>query len=1045
MVRLILKNVRREIRHSRPRFFALVAIFALGAGFFAGLGVTTYDMQRTQDNRFDRDRFQDLRLLSAYGFSEEEVQQLRARSEVEAADGFYTQDALMEAGGEIANVKLISLSDRVNLVELEDGRLPQNETECVLDSGAFGRHGAALGETITLSTENDDTVFDALHTRTFTVVGYVSSPLYLSFQRGSSTVGNGQCDFFLMAVKEAFAAEQYTEVALTVTGAAALDCYGAAYSVLIDETTAALEETALKEAQRERIRGPLLKEWQENQDKLTKERADAEEQLQEAEAELNQARTKLESARAQITSGAAQLRDGRAAYQAQRTETESALEKAETELKQKQTELEQGKAAYSQGLAALEQAETELQQLAAQIAALEQLGESAQLAALRTQYTYAAAQLQEQTAALQAVAEQLDTAEQALTAGAATLAAQREVAESGFAEAEAELTKQEAALAAARRQYETGLADYQRGSAEYQQQKADAKEKLDDAQKQLDDARAELDSLALPDWYLLDRTLNQGAEGFRQDALRVRNIARVFPALFFFVAALVCMTTMTRMVDEQRTQMGTLKALGFGKGVIATQLLLYALSACFIGSTLGILIGYVVFPGAIWSAYSILYNLPALQYHFHWGYALLALLLSMGLSGIVTLFTAMKFLRESAAQLMRPAAPKSGRKVLLEHLPFLWRRLNFTSKVTARNLLRYKKRFFMTVLGISGCTALLVTGFGLRDSIMGIVPTQYEEIYHYDIGVSLSADTQSAQAAIAAQGGTALRYAEISLTAETSAGQLECFARVPEEPELLSEVVTLRTRRGHTPLTLTDDSVIISEKLANRLSLQIGDTIILKKGDETPHTAVVGGITEHYIYSYVYFTPVGYKAVFGDEPDYLSCMLKLDGGDTHTAAEKLLSCPDISGVSLVQELLSSFNRIFGSLNLVVYVLIVCASLLAFVVLYNLSNINITERIRELATIKVLGFYDREVDAYLYRENVVLTLIGCGAGLLLGIFLHRFVIVTAEVDMVMFTRTITPLSFLLSALFTVIFAVFVNFVMHFRLKKVDMTESLKSVE
>lgn len=1045
MVKLILKNVRREIRHSRPRFFALMAIFALGVGFFAGLSVTTYDMYRTMDTYFDQSRFQDLQILSSYGFSQAEIEQLREKPEVEAAAGFYSQDAVMESTGGTANVKILSLSDQVNTVELVEGRLPENETECVLDNGALGRQKPALGEVLTVSEDNDNAILEALHTHAFTVVGYVTSPVYLSFQRGTSTVGNGKTDYFIMTTEAVFTAEVYSEACLTLSGAAALDCYGSAYAALVDAAESTLEDPALKEAQKTRIQAPLLEEWQENKNRLDEEIANAGQELQAAERRLTGALQELNEAKKQIDAGTSQLSEAKTAYETQKNAADTALYQTNQALAQKQAEYEEGYSAWQQGAAAVAQAREQLAELQAAIDALEQLGETPELAAMREQYAAGLEACSQQEALLAETEQQLASAKAALEEGRQALSDQQIAAEAQFSQAEATLLEEEEKLLSAKNQYNEGLTAYSRGRAEYQQKQAEAGQAFEESRQKLDDARAEIDALAVPDWYLLDRSKNLGAEGFRQDALRIHNIAQVFPVLFFLVAALVCMTTMTRMVDEQRTQMGTLKALGFGKGVIAAQLLLYSLAACLTGSILGLMAGYVVFPKAIWSAYTILYHLPSIECHFHLGYAFLSVFLAAGLSAVVTLFSAMNFLRESAAQLMRPVAPKNGKKVLLERIPFLWRLLNFTSKVTARNLFRYKKRFLMTVLGISGCTALLVTGFGLRDSIMGIVPTQYEEIYHYDLGVTLLNGDAPVREKITSRSEQALFYAQDNLIATDGTRQLDCYALIPEDTAMLGQMITLRTRRGHEPLTLDDRGVLISEKLANSFSLHIGDSITLKKSDETSYQAVIAGITENYIYSYVYFTPAYYREVFAKEPQFLSCMVKTGALDDYAVAEELLTDPEISSVSRVRDLLDNFNKIFSSLNLVVYVLIICASLLAFIVLYNLTNINITERARELATIKVLGFFDREVDAYLYRENIILTVIGCAAGLVLGIFLHRFVITTAEVDMVMFTRTVTPLSFLFSAILTFVFAAFVNFVMHFRLKKVDMTESLKSVE
>ncbi len=656
-----------------------------------------------------------------------------------------------------------------------------------------------------------------------------------------------------------------------------------------------------------------------------------------------------------------------------------------------------------------------------------------------TQKAEADTQLADAKAALDAAKADLETAEAEIADNEAALAA------SGYSE---ERIAQ--ALADARTELEAGWTAYEQNLQSYEQNKTDSDKALADAAQELADAEAQLDALADIEWYVQNRDGNLSYASFDGNSMKVAAIAMVFPVFFFMVAALVALTTMTRMVEEQRTQIGTFKALGYSSAAIAMKYLLYAGIATLLGSALGLSVGMQLFPRILWNAYGMMYHLPAFYAPFRWNYALIAFFATLLCTLGATLTACGHSLAENSASLMLPKAPKAGKRVLLEHIPFLWKRMKFTHKVTVRNLKRYKKRFFMTIIGIAGCTALLLTGFGLSDSINEILDKQYEELNHYDILIMCS-DGEAAQnseireALSVADSIAAVHQENCDIFTEEK--EMEAYLFVPEDPVSFPDVLTLRGRRSGEHYTLGETDIILTEKASEKLGVSAGDTLSLRSSDKTV-TVTIGAVCENYVNTYVYMHPALYRSLFETEPDFRLLLAKLsamDDAQQHAAAEELLTCENVTLLSLVSDMRTSFRNMVVSIDYIVLVLIICAGLLAFVVLYNLMNINITERQRELATIKVLGFYEGEVGAYIYRETLILSAIGTAAGLVLGIFLHGFVVRTAEVDMAMFGREISPSSFVYAGLLTMVFSVLVCLAMFPKLRKIDMVESLKSVD
>lgn len=551
-----------------------------------------------------------------------------------------------------------------------------------------------------------------------------------------------------------------------------------------------------------------------------------------------------------------------------------------------------------------------------------------------------------------------------------------------------------------------------------------------------------------PVWYILDRDTSVSFVSLSSNAEKVNSIAKVFPVFFFLVAALVALTTMTRMVDEQRTEIGTLKALGYSSVAITSKYLIYSGVAAILGGAVGLAIGLYLLPTVIINVYHIMYRLPEIKLAFNAGISLSAYGAAVLCILVSTLAAVISNLREVPSLLMLPKAPKSGKRILLEKVPFIWKKMKFTHKVTARNIFRYKKRFLMTVIGIAGCTALLLTGFGLKDAIGAIVPEQYENLQLYDLSVELSdSDTEEAKSYINENFNDSLFiYAQTGKITD-SGEDFEINIYVPSDVSDFKEFVNLRERKSQKPLKLTDESVIITEKFASLHGIKAGDTVTLKTKSGKTSEVKVGGVCENYIHSFVYMTPDCYQTHFEETPIYSTALVKsgVDEKAQDDAMKKLLKLNGVSSASFSSSVIESFSNMIKSINYIVLVLILSAGMLAFVVLYNLTNINISERTKEIATIKVLGFYDREVNSYVCRETYILSIIGTVLGLVLGIFLCKYVVLTAEIEMVMFGRKIYPVSFFYAAVITVLFTVIVNFALSPRLKKIDMVESMKSVD
>ena len=834
MVKALHKDAIKEIINTRKRFLSILLIVLLGVGFFAGIRAASPDMKKTADTYFDETQMMDIEVISTTGLTDDDVQEIQDLQDVEIAEGTYSKDVLTKVDDEEFVLKVHTLSDNINCVKLQQGEMPKDETECVVEESFLKGTNKQIGDTITI--EAEDTLSGPnLKNKEVKIVGTIRSPLYISRERGSTKLASGKINYYIYVPQSEVTSNIYTEMYIKVKGAEELDTFSDEYTDKIKEVKDNIKEIA---------------------ERQTKE-----------------------------------------------------------------------------------------------------------------QY------------------------ERLMFLG------------------------------------------------------TDSKNT----------------TVIKPEWYVLDRSQNTGFASYSQDSERIANIGKVFPVVFFVIAALISLTSMTRMVEEQRVQIGTLKALGYTKGKIASKYIIYAILATLIGGIIGMLIGFRILPEIIYNMYTMMYSIKDVVLSFNTEMAITGLGWALICTVGATIIACYKELNLQPAALMRPKAPKAGKRVLLERITWLWSKLKFTQKVTIRNVFRYKKRVSMTIIGILGCTALMVAGFGLRESVSNMIPSQYGEVFLYDTSITLKSEFSKEDIAEQEKEisgiSTIDNGKDVSEAMAFNMQAVEILDKdnnqdiqliIPKEKEKLSDYIVLENRKTKEKYDLTD-GVVITEKLSKLLGIKQGDTIRIENSDDKQAEVEVKKITKNYLMHYMYISPEYYEKIFGEEVKYNTILLKEQNQikETEEAENKLgkeiLENTNISKVTFMSQTKSIFDDVMDNMTFVVWILIISAGLLAFVVLYNLANVNISERIRELATIKVLGFYDKEVYDYVGRETTILTIIGIALGLVAGYFLEMFILKTCELDILMFDTRISIWTYIYSVSLTVLFTVIVSIVTYFALKKIDMIESLKSVE
>ncbi len=1019
---MLRKTTFREIKTSLARYLAIFAIVALGVGFFSGLKDCKESMVSTARGYLDRTNFYDYQILSSYGADDDSVASAESWDGVKAAEGSIQIDVIARSGsGDSSALKAISLPENINRLNVTEGRLPQNVNECVLDAYSITDEGFHVGDHIEITDENDKDKLDDFKVKDFEIVGLVNTPIYLDYQRGSTDIGNGSLDTFFFIEKDAFDVDYFTNLYVKLDGDEAsftdehedkLKAQEDNMKALAEAVTDGRRETARKDAQEEL--DEKKQEYEDNLAEYEQEKADAEKKISDAEKKIRNGENTIKQKRKEIN---AAIKAANAAI--------PELEATVTDLQSKKPQVEAG----------LSQAQAGKDQLDALLAsgAISQEEYEAQIGPVN-------AQIAELSGALSSINDGISQAQ----AGIAQ-------AKDGLVKARAglkELDRQERKIESSKKQ----LREEKRKADE---EFAKAKKKLDDAKDKLDEAQEKIDTMEIGNSYALSRKENAGYSSFDSNSSIVSNIAKVFPLFFFLIAALVCMTTMTRMVDEQRTQIGVLKALGYSNSQIVGKYMFYSGSAAFLGSVLGFFAGCKVFPAVIWNAYTMMYDFShtvdyIINYKLGLSVLAVALLCSMG----ATWVSIASDFRVPPAELIRPKTPPAGRRILLERIRPLWNRISFLYKVSIRNIFRDKKRFLMMVIGVSGCTALLIAGIGIRATISKVADYQFDEISLYDITVifskSMTEDRQKDfmkeldDTGISGENVRFLHRGEVTMVIGDKTTDLTCVAT---DAEGFDEFMDLHT--GDQPIEYPGPGeIVIVRKTNHDYGIGVGDEVTLRDDYREMKVKIVG-VADNYVYDSIYMTPETYREGFGKEPDIKAAYINFgDGTEEDIIRNASADAAGYEYTAAVQtnlDVRDNVGRMMKSLNAIVYVVILSAALLAFIVLYNLTNINITERLREIATIKVLGFNQLEVSLYVFRENLFLTAVAAIVGIPMGDWLLKFVIDNIVLSMIYFEPRHGPYDIPISVALTFVFAFLVNLVMQKRLRDVSMTESLKSVE
>lgn len=1075
MNRIIIKNSIKEIKKSFRRFMSLLLISMLGVGFFAGVKATTPDMEKTIDQYFDNENLFDIKVVSTLGLTDEDLKAIKNIEGIEEVYGSYSEDVFLNINETDSVVKVIEITDQINKLNLVEGAMPKNEKECVVENQLLTSGNVKLGDTISIKEELEDDEESSFKEVQLKVVGAVNSPLYISADKGTSSLGAGKLQYYIYVPKSNIIENYYTELYAKVTNSNDFDTTSEEYSNFVESILDKIE-TIKDERQNERYNNLIKeanekladaeKEFEEKKADGEKEIADAEKEIKDGEKKLADAKQELaenkdkahnefEDATSKLIKAGDELNSAEIELNKKKDEAEIAFAEAE----QKKEELKLNSSAiisgleeidskYNQVLLALKNPNLSNQEKAvllenkkaieAKKAELENTGAQINLGIQEIDN-----QIQNGKTKLEVAENQIMGGYNALGAGWAELNAKKDEANAEFVKADKEIADAEKEL--------------NDGKKELADAKEEFDEKIKEAEDKIFDARQKVADIENPKWYILDRSSNNGYDSYISDTKNIEKLGNVFPILFFVIAILISLTSMSRMVEEQRIELGTMKALGYSNASICVKYVIYALGATVVGSIIGMVIGFNLIPRIIISMYQMMYpTVTDIVIEFNTEFAIWGLGLMCICTVGATLYSNLKELISMPAMLMRPKPPKNGKRVFLEKVSFIWERLDFTQKVTIRNMFRYKKRFLMTITGIMGCTALILVGFALKDSISNLMNLQYDKIFNYDIMLGLNSsltENEVGDLKIELQkNNQILNCTETKVVANELQAKgnkkIDVQIIVPKNQEELAEFIKINNLKTGNKEQIEDDEILLTEKAAELLDIKAGDKVNLIDNDGNKFEVKVGQIVENYVYHYVYMTKTMYEKLYDEK--YLSNVMyvqtaDLDEAEANKLDKEILQNSKVASLTSTEYVKSQMEKTLQSLNKVVYVLIVSAGLLAFVVLYNLANVNISERKRELATLKVLGFYDKEVYDYVTKEIILLTVIGIILGLIAGYYLSVFILKTCETEPLIFRIVSKPTSYIISALMTIVFTVIVNFMTYFVLKKVDMIESLKSVE
>ncbi|MEY8291733.1 FtsX-like permease family protein [Carnobacteriaceae bacterium 52-44] len=1122
----IWKDTFRELSNSIMRFLAILIIIFLGVGFYVGISATSPNMLWTADEYYSNHNLMDYRVLSTYGLTDEDLEDLNALSGY-TVQSHYANDFVVEDYSESIRLYSYDLENgqSINDYYIVDGRLPETSGEIALDSQESFLSDVQIGDRISLeSGEDNGNPENNLHQQTFEVVGFVRSPLFIELgSRGNTTIGSGSLNGFGVISEEDYNAEIRTEAYITVENTENFEAYTDEYEAMINENADELNHLLadLETRRAEEIENEIQQEIDDGRaeiEEAEQELADAETELEEARVELDEGWQEYENGVAELEEQTANARQEINANEAQLQEELDNLNTQEQNLIQQRDELqtelnnlagadeeiaagreqltdglaqieaglaeiEANREAILQGIEEIDQAIVELEaalenpllppdtieEIQAQITALEKereevstpLQEEEQLIAQRTELQTELDNLNAQEQELIAGRNALNDGIQQINNGLAQIEDGRQQINAGFNELEearatleTETANAQTELADAEAELNEAEADYQEGLETFEDERQTAQEEIADGRAELEDAEQELADLPAPEYLLFDRSDNPGYLEYKDNADRLSIIAMVFPGFFFLIAIFISFTTMTRMVDEEREYIGIMKSLGYANHQILTKFITYAVLATSVGAILGLIAGYTLIPELIFFAYSSMYNFPEMLLQGYTLYTTIALIAAFVSTVGASLLAVQHSLKSNAASLLQPKAPKRGSRIWLERIPFIWRRLSFNYKITFRNVFRYKSRMLMTIFGIAGSTGLILTGFGISDSIGDIPQIQYGEINQFQAYVALDPNLEpealeSHKETIQndARIGDALLVTQDNATAngaELNEQNISIF--VPNDTDRLDDFVKLMDYKDGAVQALDDSGAYITQKLAQLFEVEVGDQLEITSENNEEWVVDVSGIVENYIGHTLYMTPEYYEKMTGSEngePNLQLIKYDTNEVDETEIGRDLMNTDEVIGVNYVTDVAQSFSGTLDSLDLITQILVISAAALAFIVLYNLTNINVSERQRELSTIKVLGSYDHEVTMYIYRENIILTILGIFVGFGFGTVLTNFIMDTMEIDMLVFGREIHLRSYVYSGLLTVLFSVVIMIVIHYQLKRINMVEALKA--
>lgn len=1074
MKKSLIKNIFKEIIKTRRRFISIMIMAFLGVGFFAGLTASSPDMLDSLDSYTDNNNMYDINIISTLGLTDADITAIKNIDEVENAYGIQTKDSLAQINDKENVCKVIEYNENINTPEIIYGKLPANSNECLLDSKYTISENIEnfIGKQIILNNNETDENNNSIFTqKTFTIVGIATTPIYISNERGNSSIGNGTISYFIYTKDDVINLDYYTEIGVKIKNTKELVTNNHKYTSKVNSVISKIE--SIKEDRQtirynELINTANTKLETSKTEYITK-KSEVESELQNAEAQINQAKQDLQNAESTLKTNKEELEKKKleantafANADIEISNAENIIEKNEQALITSKTDFETKKANLTPQINQLEigisKTQTALEELHRQKQALIDNGitdtADIDLQIEQTNNTVNSLTLQKQTIenTLNTYQNQIASSENQLSQAKIELENKKRDLQLQKNNSYLQISSAKTQLQNAETELTNGRNELNQKEEEFLTNKAEAETNLQETEEELNKAQDEILRIEKAIWYIQDRNDNIGYSNIFDAIKTMSNISKVFPVIFYLVAVLISLTSMARMIEEERIEIGTLKSLGYTNLQIISKYIIYSAIACIIGGIIGMSIGFYLLPTIVWKLYAMIYTLPYFHLNYQLNIGLAGTLIAFLCIGGTTILVSYKELKEMPAVLMRPKAPKNGKKIFLEKINCIWKHLNFSKKITTRNIFRYKKRAIMTIVGIAGCTGLMVTGFGIKDSIADIPEKQFGEIFKYNLTVAIDDSNKIQNITSYINNHSEIdSYSEIhasSVKIKNDNGSFDASVFIPNSNENFLKSCTIKDYQTKEPINLNQNGIIITDKVAEQLKLNVGDSVKLINGDNIEYNFKIVQIAENYVSHYVYMSKEFYEAnikTYNTNMILLNTKENISNYELEKISEKILQLDGVASVSVISSLISSIKDMLGTLNYVVIILVVASALLAFVVLYNLANINIGERQREIATLKVLGFYDSEVDNYINKENIIFTIIGIFLGLLFGFFLTSAVVISVEIDKLKFIRQIKPISYIYSSLITIVFSFIVNKVIHFVLKKIDMIESLKSVE